>query len=72
MTIDEYVKKKKITTQEFANIVGVSFSIARLWIHRASSPRLFHAMKINKITKGKVKLSEMLSYTDEKELSKAV
>jgi hypothetical protein len=68
VTINDYLKKKKLTVLEFAKVTDVSIGIARMWVHRSSSPRLYHAMKINKLTNGKVKLSEMLSYQDQKKL----
>lgn len=71
MTIAEYMKKQKIDVKEFAIMCGVSAGIARLWTCGAVSPRLIHAHVIYDISKGKIKLHEMLSNIDKETLKNA-
>ena len=68
MTIAEYIKKQKIDVKEFARLCGVSAGIARLWACGAVSPRLIHAHYIQDLTKGKIKMHEMLSNSDKQAL----
>lgn len=67
MTINEFIKKKGISPQEFAIAIGVSESIVKLWEHGASSPRLIHSLRINRFSKGKIKFEEMLNNKDRSE-----
>ena len=61
MTISDFLQKKNMTHHDFAQAIGVSESIVRLWDQSATSPRLLHALRINAYTKNKVKFSEMLN-----------
>jgi len=65
MTVSEYIDKKNYSLKDFADLIGVSVGIVRLWECRGASPRLIHALRINKLTKGRVKMSEMLTTKEE-------
>lgn len=64
MKIYEYIEKKSMTYSEFADKIGVSDSVVRLWCNEASTPRLPYAIKINELTKGRIKFKDMLSNKD--------
>ena len=63
--------KKKMKTLDFSAAIGVSESIVRLWENEASSPRLIHAIRINRFSKNKVKFEEMLNNKDKREIEDA-
>lgn len=71
MTIKEYLDKEKLNVKEFAYLLGVSTGIARLWLCGAVSPRLMHAHLIYSMSKGKVKMRDMLSTVDKQALEGA-
>lgn len=70
MTISEFLAKKGLSHSDFAEKIGVSESIVRLWDLSASSPRLLHALRINKYTKNKVKFEEMLNNKERGQFAK--
>lgn len=69
MTIAEFIEKKEYTFKEFSEAIGVSVGIVRLWDCRAAAPRLKHALRISKLSKGKVKMTEMLTLKDQGEFN---
>lgn len=69
MTVSEFIEKKNLSLSEFAQMIGVSVGIVRLWECRGVSPKLVHAIRINRITRGKVKMVDMLTIKDQREFA---
>ena len=64
MKICEFMEKKKMTYRSFGDKIGVSASNARFWALRVTSPSLYHAIQINKMSKNKIRFSDMLNLAD--------
>lgn len=66
MSIAEWIRKKKLSLNEVADAVGVTYHIVRKWVRGENSPRLIHAIKLNEISKGRLKFKNMLCEEDHK------
>lgn len=60
MELRKYLKKERLTIGGFAALVGVSRQTLYNYMNRVHIPRIYHAKKIEKLTKGKVKIKELL------------
>ncbi len=54
MTLDDYLKRKNITSRQAARALKVSIHTLNKWRQRTRFPRQRAIMRIDKFTKGKV------------------
>jgi len=66
MKLSDYVDRKNLKAIDIAYDLKVSEAIVKRWLKNDFSPRLVHAIKLNELTKGKVKFKDMLSWNDTK------
>ena len=60
MTLKEYLKSLKITKEEFANSLGVSYGSIIKWTYGGRFPRPESLKKIHTMTEGKVTAYDFL------------
>ena len=60
MTLREYIETGKTDATTLAYTLGVSEHAVHKWIYGQRSPHLATAIKIVEITKGKVKLQDLV------------
>jgi len=70
MELYQYIFKNNITQKNLAKDLGVSPLTVHFIVRRKSSPSLKVALALEKLTKGKVSLEELLSESDLKDYSK--
>lgn len=58
MTLDKYLKRKKLTVKEFSANVGINLKMVYLYLGGERLPSLRNAYKIYKCTRGQVKLKD--------------
>lgn len=68
MTLYDYLSKYPQEKLEFSRTLGISESALYKYINHERVPKLAIAMRINKITGGKVKFSDMLLDPQEAEI----
>lgn len=62
MKLKEWIKRKGMRRNELADLVGARDWTVQLWIDNETSPSLLFALRVKNITKGKVKLEDLLSF----------
>lgn len=70
MLLKEWMDKKGMTCAQFADQMLVSRQVVMLWYAGIRSPQLLNAIEINKITKGRVKIIDLLSTYDRSKYEK--
>ena len=65
MKIADFMTKKNYRPEDVAHLIGVSVNIVKSWMVGTNSPRLIHAIRLMKLSNGKIKLNEMLSTKDQ-------
>lgn len=59
MKIKEYIETRKMSQGDFARLVGCTDGALSLWISEKHYPSGKYAAKIVKVTRGRVKLSDI-------------
>lgn len=59
MTIEEYLKYKKLTQQEFADMLGVTQGYIAHYINSHKRVTAERALQIHELTKGKINKSDL-------------
>ena len=62
MKIEDYLKKKDMTINKFAEIIDVHRTYISDIIHRRAKPSLALMIRIEEATNGEVSVDEMLEY----------
>ena len=60
MKLKEYLKENKITKEQFANSMGVSYGSVIKWVYGDRFPRPTALNKIHELTNGKVTVYDFL------------
>lgn len=66
MDLKTYLELKNIQLNDFADIIGVDSSTISRYIHWHRKPALDIAMRIEKVTKGKVTIEDLMAYWEAK------
>ena len=66
MDLKTYIELKNIKKKDFAEIVGISTSALSNYLHYRRTPTLEIGRRIEKITKGKVTIDELINYWKDK------
>lgn len=66
MDLKTYLELKNIQLKDFAEIVGVDSSTISRYIHWHRKPALDIATRIEKITRGKVTIEDLMEYWETK------
>lgn len=64
MTLKEFMTKNRISISEISGFMHVSRSIVYCWVKQSVSPSLYHSMTLAKLSKGKIKFTDLLSGKD--------
>jgi len=62
MTIDEYIAKKNLTQEDFAQMVGVKQPTVHSWIYGKKFPEPRHVRKIVEVTQGQVGFEDLYNH----------
>jgi transcriptional regulator with XRE-family HTH domain len=60
MQLKEYIKNNNFSIKDFANKIGISSSALSNYIHKRREPKPHIRAKIIALTKGKVKVEDLL------------
>lgn len=66
-----WMDKKKYTLNTLAEEINVSTVVIRKWLIGDYSPRLLHIIKLEKLSKGKLKKEQLLSEKDKRALDES-
>ena len=64
MTLKEYIFRKRIKKEDFANLLGVSASTVEAYIYKRRRPIMERAKEIQELTEGKVTIEELRGECD--------